>query len=213
MGTNLIYFSVGCYFRCVILTSMGLLETAQVLNITLRNIDVIYPIYHMVFVGPFQYRYCWCVGSSQNAGSSTAAGRAGCRNYGLNPNTAASHSCSPVSYNCHIDPSGQRRKKKPEEREKMGKDMKDFKKETQPHWIYSKALPLVQWRAMYSVVGHPSPYPIVEYSVLGHAVGSTELLHPASVVAVQHLLADAGAVCARTPRMILVTRCQVTFKE
>lgn len=65
----------------------------------------------------------------------------------------------------------------------------------------------------YSVVGHPSPYPIVEYSVLGHAMGSTELLHPASVVAVQHLLTDAGAVCAWTPGMILVTRGQVMFEE
>ncbi len=58
-----------------------------------------------------------------------------------------------------------------------------------------------------------SLYPIVEDSILGHAVGSTELLHPASIVAVQHLLADARAVGAGTPGMILVTRRQFMFKE
>lgn len=61
--------------------------------------------------------------------------------------------------------------------------------------------------------GIQSSYPIVEYCVLGHAVGSTELLHPASVVAVQHFLADAGAVGAGTPGVILVTRRQVMFEE
>lgn len=72
---------------------------------------------------------------------------------------------------------------------------------------------MLQWLTLYNTVGHLSPYPIEEYCVLGHAVGSTELLHPASVVAVQHLLADAGAVGAGTPGMILVTRSQVMFEE
>lgn len=58
-----------------------------------------------------------------------------------------------------------------------------------------------------------SPHPIVEDSELGHAVGSTELLQPASVVTVQHLLADAVAVGARAPRMILVARCQVLLEK
>lgn len=56
-----------------------------------------------------------------------------------------------------------------------------------------------------------SLYPIVEYSVLGHAVGSTELLHSASIVAVQHLLANAGTVAAGTPGM--VTRSHVSFED
>lgn len=64
-----------------------------------------------------------------------------------------------------------------------------------------------------SVLGYPTPYPIVEHSVLGHAVGSTELLNPASIVAVQHFLADAGAVGAGTPGVFLVTRGQVMFEE
>ena len=66
---------------------------------------------------------------------------------------------------------------------------------------------------MFSVVGRPSPYPVVEHRVLGHAAGPAELLHPASVVAVQHLLADAGAVGAGTPRVVLVTGRQVVFEE
>lgn len=57
-----------------------------------------------------------------------------------------------------------------------------------------------------------SSYPIVEHSILGHAVRSAELLHPASIVAVQHLLANARAVCAGTPRVILVTRGQVLYE-
>lgn len=44
-------------------------------------------------------------------------------------------------------------------------------------------------------------------------MGATELLHPASVVAVQHLLADAGAVGAGTPGVVLVTSAQVMFEE
>lgn len=62
-------------------------------------------------------------------------------------------------------------------------------------------------------MGHPSPYPIVEYCELRHAVGPTELLHPATVVAVQHLLADARAVGAGTPGMILVTRHHIVLEE
>lgn len=65
----------------------------------------------------------------------------------------------------------------------------------------------------YSSVGHLSPYPIVEHSVLGHAVRSAELLQPASVVAVQHLLADASAVCAGTAGVILVIRYQLMLEE
>lgn len=60
---------------------------------------------------------------------------------------------------------------------------------------------------------HPSPYPVVEHGVLGHAVGSAELFQPASVVAVQHLLADPGAVGAGTPRMIFVTRHLLVLEE
>lgn len=63
-------------------------------------------IYRAMFAVPFLCRYCWCAGSPQNAGSSTAGGRAGCRNYGLSPNTAASQPCSPVCDKCHTDPSG-----------------------------------------------------------------------------------------------------------
>lgn len=51
------------------------------------------------------FRYRWCGGLSQNACSSSAACRRGCRNYGQSPNTAASQSCSPVSYSHHILPS------------------------------------------------------------------------------------------------------------
>lgn len=172
----------------------------------------------MVFVGPFQCRYCWCVGSSQSAGSSTAADRAGCRNYGLSLNTAASQSCSPVSYNCHIDPSGQERRGRGEEKRGGGgerrwrKTCKDKKRKTTTLNI-QYGTPLGSMVHNVQCRGTLSLYPIVEYSVLGHAVGSTELLHPASIVAVQHLLADAGAVGAGTPGMILVTRCQVMFKE
>lgn len=42
---------------------------------------------------------------------------------------------------------------------------------------------------------------------------SAELLQPASVVAVQHLLADAGAVCAGTPGVVLVMRHQFMPEE
>lgn len=56
-----------------------------------------------------------------------------------------------------------------------------------------------------SLTKHLSTYPIVQYSVLGHAVGFTELLHPASIVAVQHLQAEASTVGARSPGVIIVT--------
>lgn len=58
-----------------------------------------------------------------------------------------------------------------------------------------------------------SPYAIVQDSVLGHAVGFTELLHPASIVAVQHLQAEARAVGAGTPGMDVVTRGQLVAEE
>lgn len=54
-------------------------------------------------VAPFQYRCCG--GFSQNACSSSAACRTGCRNYGQTPNTAASRSCSPASCSRRISPS------------------------------------------------------------------------------------------------------------
>lgn len=54
-------------------------------------------------VALFQYRCCG--GFSQNACSSSAACRTGCRNYGQTPNTAASRSCSPASYSRRISPS------------------------------------------------------------------------------------------------------------
>lgn len=66
---------------------------------------------------------------------------------------------------------------------------------------------------MYSAVGQPYSHPVVEYSVLGHAVGSAELLQLASVVTVQHLLCNARAVGAGTPDMLLATRSQVMLEE
>lgn len=57
------------------------------------------------------------------------------------------------------------------------------------------------------------PYAVVQDSVLGHAVGFTELLHPASIVAVQHLQAEARAVGAGTPGMDVVTRGQLVAEE
>lgn len=91
----------------------------------------------------------------------------------------------------------------------MGKDRGVSKNKHKTHTV----IHLVQWHKLHNVVGHRSPYPIVEYSVLGHAVGSTELLHPASIVAMQHLLADARAVGTGTPGLVLVTRCHVMFEE
>lgn len=58
-----------------------------------------------------------------------------------------------------------------------------------------------------------SPYPIIQHSVLGHAVGFTELLHSASIVAVEHLKAEARAVSAGAPGMGVIPRCQLIPKE
>lgn len=65
---------------------------------------------------------------------------------------------------------------------------------------------------MCSIEGHPSAYPIVEYSVLGHAVGSAELLHPASIMAVQHFVTYTAAVGAGSPRVVLAARLVVCFE-
>lgn len=83
-------------------------------------------VYHMVSVAPFQSHYCCCAGSSRSEDGSTAARRAGCRSYALNPNTAASPSCSPVSCNYHTDPSAPRQRK------------------TRAHSAHSKRLRLIQ---------------------------------------------------------------------
>ena len=42
-------------------------------------------------------------------------------------------------------------------------------------------------------------YPVEEHRVLGHAVRPAELLHPAAVVAVHHLLTHTAAVGAGPP--------------
>lgn len=76
----------------------------------------------------------------------------------------------------------------------------------------TQTLQLLIHVALFPTTVTPS-HPIIEYSVLGHAVGSTELLHPASVVTVQHLLADARAIGAGTPGMILAARHQLMFEE
>lgn len=148
----------------------------------------------MESVGLFQCR--WCGGSSQNACSSTAAGRTGCRNCGQSPNTAASQSCSPASCSRHTSPSGW--KKPPGSKEKS-----EGRQSTGTGSLPSSTTGELQL----------PPYPIVEDRVLGHAVGFTELLHPASIVAVQHLQAEARAVGAGTPGMDVVTRCQLIAKE
>lgn len=144
---------------------------------------------------PSHYRYCWRVGSSQNARGSTAAGRAGCRSSEPSPNTAASPSCSPASCNCRIFPSGEKRRRREPQSD-------------QPPLTTLFGSDKVRFSGT-----AVSPDPVVEHGVLGHAVRSAELLHPASVVAVQHLLADAGAVRAETPGVVLVVRHQLMLEE
>lgn len=67
-------------------------------------------IHRWAFVG-LRNRCCSWVGSSRSSRSSTAAGRACCRSYAPNPNTAASRSSSPVSCSCRTDPSARDQKR------------------------------------------------------------------------------------------------------
>lgn len=76
----------------------------------------------------------------------------------------------------------------------------------------SQTLQLLSHVALFPTSVAPT-HPIVEHSELGHAVGFAELLHLASIVAVQHLLTDARAVGTGSPRMILVTRSVVMSED
>lgn len=147
--------------------------------------------------GMLQYRCCCCFDSSQSAWSSTAAHTAGRRSCALSPNTAAFRSCCPASCNSRIFPSEQDRRRRRRRRWAAGE-----------HIIIIIIISNSSFHNM-----HPSPYPVVEHGVLRHAVGSAELFQLASVVAVQHLLADPWAVSAGTPRMIFVTRHLLVLEE
>lgn len=95
----------------------------------------------------------------------------------------------------------------------QGESHKEAKQRLREHSTHALARSDVQLHASLCLDRQLSPYPVVQHSVLGHAVGFTELLHSASIVAVQHLQAEARAVRAGAPGMDVVTRRQLVPKE